>query len=503
MADHEKLGQGTALGAAPPQETRREDGSLNEEFRQGVVLNAAPAQEMYRDDGELNEAFLLQEYGLSIEEVSRVVSFNGHELTLGEVIANPKCPYGSMLKAAYQERGGIGADEQLLSVGIVRSEATRERAQQVREMNQQARHQQTTAAEPQSTESKAPRHMPAPVASREYEVRLNSPADRQMSEDFIRGFAAQQLKTAVLEAVPEPAPVATITPAVVEAVRSVPPPTSVVQEIINSTLVAPEVPAEVPLTEVFAEASPEPMAESIVAPVSEAWPPDFVEQPAVADLIEPTELAEVVDLALEPVYEIVVPAVEEEGFVPLEPVEDGAGELTIQDVLPELPDQVTPPNSEARLVQTETLQSVGVEFEQLLETLPPPQAAEVAGIVEVLEGLAEIVQLQQADELTEEQQAIAHEEIIVLVQRLFEVLEIEYDEQKLEDFVAFITSEAQPQLAESSVSESLTGYLTGQGTHERKSQSRSNITDGLLRLLQSKLPVPQMIGRYTLQASGR
>jgi hypothetical protein len=248
------------------------------------------------------------------------------------------------------------------------------------------------------------------------------------------------------------------------------------------------------------------MAESIVALVPEAWPPDFVEQLAMADLIEPiepTELAEVVDLALEPVYEIVVPAVEEEGFVPLEPVEDGAGELTIQDVLPELPDQVAPPNSEARLVQTEMLQSVGVEFEQLLETLPPPQAAEVAGIVEVLEGLAEVVQLQQADELTEEQQAIAHEEIIVLVQRLFEVLEIEYDEQKLEDFVAFITSEAQPQLAESSMIENLPRYLVGQGTHERKWQSRSNITDGLLRLLQSKLPVPQMIGRYTLQASGR
>jgi hypothetical protein len=461
---------------------------------------------MYRDDGSLNETLLLKEYGLGAEEASRVVTFGTFQGTMEEVIANPNCPFGSMLKNAYQERGGAGVDEMLQPFGISRSEATREQAQQIWGLNQQARQQTATAAKPRSVESKVATTVRSSVVPKEYEVRLNSPADKQMSENFIRGFAAQQLKTAVLEALPEPAPVATITPAVVEAVRSVTPPASVVQEIINSTLVAPEVPAEVPLTEVFAEAPPEPMAESIVALVPEAWPPDFVEQLAMADLIEPiepTELAEVVDLALEPVYEIVVPAVEEEGFVPLEPVEDGAGELTIQDVLPELPDQVAPPNSEARLVQTEMLQSVGVEFEQLLETLPPPQAAEVAGIVEVLEGLAEVVQLQQADELTEEQQAIAHEEIIVLVQRLFEVLEIEYDEQKLEDFVAFITSEAQPQLAESSMIENLPRYLVGQGTHERKWQSRSNITDGLLRLLQSKLPVPQMIGRYTLQASGR
>jgi hypothetical protein len=58
------------------------------------------------------EEFLLR-FGISLEEASREVTFFSYTGTLGQALADEKCPVGSMLESAHASSGVEGVRTQL------------------------------------------------------------------------------------------------------------------------------------------------------------------------------------------------------------------------------------------------------------------------------------------------------------------------------------------------------------------------------------------------------
>lgn len=75
---------------------------------------AAPAQPtggIFYEDGSINETFLVENYGLGVEEASQEVQFGSYKGTVAHMLADEACPMGEKVQEAYREDGIEGVSK--------------------------------------------------------------------------------------------------------------------------------------------------------------------------------------------------------------------------------------------------------------------------------------------------------------------------------------------------------------------------------------------------------
>jgi hypothetical protein len=77
---------------------------------------APPDESIFFEDGTLNEDVLGQQFGLGAAEAMQEVTFGSYTGTAAEMLADPKCPVGGMIKKAYAEEGIDGVERKFASL---------------------------------------------------------------------------------------------------------------------------------------------------------------------------------------------------------------------------------------------------------------------------------------------------------------------------------------------------------------------------------------------------
>jgi hypothetical protein len=68
---------------------------------------------LFQPDGTLNEDFLYERFGIGTDEALQIVTFGAYTGTVAQMLADEKCPVGSMLSTAYVEHGIDGVSAKL------------------------------------------------------------------------------------------------------------------------------------------------------------------------------------------------------------------------------------------------------------------------------------------------------------------------------------------------------------------------------------------------------
>lgn len=65
---------------------------------------------------------IIERFGLGPEEVNTVVSYGHYTGTLASVLTDERCPVGSIVAAAYQEKGLAGVEEKFAALSMMSSD---------------------------------------------------------------------------------------------------------------------------------------------------------------------------------------------------------------------------------------------------------------------------------------------------------------------------------------------------------------------------------------------
>lgn len=65
----------------------------------------APIDSIFQQDGSLNEQHLGEQYGIGILEAEQVVTFGTYTGSVAQMLADPRCPVGGMIRTAYNDGG--------------------------------------------------------------------------------------------------------------------------------------------------------------------------------------------------------------------------------------------------------------------------------------------------------------------------------------------------------------------------------------------------------------
>jgi hypothetical protein len=71
----------------------------------GHETNPLPTEGVFYADGAINVVFVVENYGLSLEDVSQEIKFGNYTGTVAQMLADEDCPMRDRLHSAYQEKG--------------------------------------------------------------------------------------------------------------------------------------------------------------------------------------------------------------------------------------------------------------------------------------------------------------------------------------------------------------------------------------------------------------